>query len=125
MKRENSFGGRGKKREELRKWTILVLLFAGLAVLGYCLDRFVPSPDDILGPAVQTTAPIATDAYRETIQVKITGNSPKPGVYTMREGSRVKDLVEKAGGLPDGYDKTQLPISLLSELFDGQLVVIP
>ena len=122
MKRENSFGGRGKKREELRKWTILVLLFAGLAVLGYC---FVPSPDDILGPAVQTTAPIATDAYRETIQVKITGNIPKPGVYTMREGSRVKDLVEKAGGLPDGYDKTQLPISLLSELFDGQLVVIP
>lgn len=43
MKRENSFVGRGKKREELRKWTILLLLFAGLAVLGYCLDRFAPS----------------------------------------------------------------------------------
>ena len=125
MKRENSFGGRGKKREELRKWTILVLLFAGLAVLGYCLDRFVPSPDDILGPAVQTTTPSATDAYRKTIQVKIEGNISKPGIYTLREGARVKDLVEKAGGLPEGYDKTQLPISLLSELFDGQLVVIP
>ena len=125
MKRENSFVGRGKKREELRKWTILLLLFAGLAVLGYCLDRFAPSPDDVLGPAVQTTTPSATDAYRKTIQVKIEGNISKPGIYTLREGARVNDLVEKAGGLPEGYDKTQLPISLLSELFDGQLVVIP
>lgn len=33
MKRENSFVGRGKKREELRKWTILLLLFAGLSEL--------------------------------------------------------------------------------------------
>lgn len=97
MKRENSFVGRGKKREELRKWTILLLLFAGLAVLGYCLDRFAPSPDDVLGPAVQTTTPSATDAYRKTIQVKIEGNISKPGIYTLREGARVKDLVEKAG----------------------------
>ena len=92
MKRENSFVGRGKKREELRKWTILLLLFAGLAVLGYCLDRFAPSPDDVLGPAVQTTTPSATDAYRKTIQVKIEGNISKPGIYTLREGARVKDL---------------------------------
>lgn len=83
MKRENSFVGRGKKREELRKWTILLLLFAGLAVLGYCLDRFAPSPDDVLGPAVQTTTPSATDAYRKTIQVKIEGNISKPGIYTL------------------------------------------
>ncbi len=115
----------GERKGRVEKWTILLLLFAGLAVLGYCLDRFAPSPDDVLGPAVQTTTPSATDAYRKTIQVKIEGNISKPGIYTLREGARVKDLVEKAGGLPEGYDKTQLPISLLSELFDGQLVVIP
>ena len=58
MKRENSFVGRGKKREELRKWTILLLLFAGLAVLGYCLDRFAPSPDDVLGRQCKPQRPL-------------------------------------------------------------------
>lgn len=125
MKRENGFGGQRKHREELRKWTILLLLFAGLAVLGYCLDRFAPMPEEVLGPAVQSESPSKTDSYPKTIQAKITGNIARPGVYTLREGATVKDLVEKAGGLPSGYDKTQIPVSLLSELFDGQLVVIP
>lgn len=124
MKRENSIVGRGKKREELRKWTILLLLFAGLAVLGYCLDRFAPSPGDVLGPAVQTTTPSATEAHRKTIQVKITGNISKPGVYTLGKALGLR-IWWKRQGAADGYDKTQLPISLLSELFDGQLVVIP
>ena len=96
-----------------------------LSRIGILSGSLCASPDDVLGPAVQTTTPSATDAYRKTIQVKIEGNISKPGIYTLREGARVKDLVEKAGGLPEGYDKTQLPISLLSELFDGQLVVIP
>lgn len=125
MKQEKRFGGQGKNREALRKWTILILLFAGLAVLGYCLDRFAPSPEDVLGPAAQSIAPSATNEYKRSIQVKITGNIAKPGVYTLREGATVKDLVEKAGGLPEGYDKTQISVSLLSALFDGQLVVIP
>lgn len=125
MRDYKNAGEKARRKGELRKWTVLCFLFAGLAVLGYALDRWAPRSSTDLQTNQSTQAPQQTDRSNTKISVKITGNVPNPGTYTMYEGDTVKDLVEKAGGLPEEYDKTSLPISLLSELFDGQLVVIP
>ena len=114
---------RPAKSAPWRKWTVLALLFAGLAVLGYGLDRFMPSAEQVLGPEV-SAAPAQTQTQQK-IRVKIEGNVAKPGVYTLPLGARLKDLVDKAGGLSDNYDTTKLPLSMFSELSDGQLVRIP
>lgn len=117
MKRERRPGA----AQQIRKWTVLALLFVGLAVLGYALDRLQP----VGGLPENTAVSPAPSAERARIRVKIEGSVPKPGEYTMREGDRLKDLVDKAGGLPEGYEVGQLPVSMFSALFDGQLVVIP
>ncbi len=83
----------------------------------------MPSAEQVLGPEESATpAQIQT---QQKIRVKIEGNVVKPGVYILPLGARLKDLVDKAGGLPENYDATKLPLSMFSELSDGQLVRIP
>lgn len=117
MKRDRRAG----TAQQLRKWTVLALLFAGLGVLGYGLDRLQPRDGAGQGPNHTATATPA----RAKISVKIEGQVARPGVYAMRAGDRVKDLVDKAGGLPEGYEVGRIRVSMFSALFDGQLVVIP
>lgn len=107
--------------QQLRKWTVLALLFAGLGVLGYTLDRMQPRNESVQSP----TRTAAATAAQAKISARIEGSVARPGVYAMREGDRVKDLVDKAGGLPEGYEVGRIEVSMFSVLFDGQLVVIP
>jgi len=56
----------------------------------------------------------------KAIYVKIGGNIRNPGIYKMRNGDRLEDLIEKAGGLKDteksiGYDP-------LTPLEDGGVI---
>lgn len=63
-----------------------------------------------------------TSTIRE-IKVYITGEVSKPGVYSLREGDRVYQAVEMAGGLlPDAEDKG---VNMAASLKDGDPVVIP
>ncbi|WP_162356416.1 helix-hairpin-helix domain-containing protein [Metabacillus mangrovi] len=55
--------------------------------------------------------------------VDVKGAVKKPGVYELQEGARVKDAVERAGGLHDTADRKT--INLAAALADGEAVYIP
>lgn len=57
-----------------------------------------------------------------TIVVYITGEVGKPDVYSMPLGSRVKDIIEKAGGFTDKADISEL--NLARRLTDGEKIVV-
>ena len=47
----------------------------------------------------------------ETICVYITGEVNNPGIYEMKKGSRIKDVVDSAGGFTDNADKVSVNLS--------------
>ncbi|MEW6029528.1 MAG: helix-hairpin-helix domain-containing protein [Chloroflexota bacterium] len=61
-----------------------------------------------------TAAPIVVD---------VSGAVPRPGVYELPEGSRVRDAVTAAGGFLAEADKSQ--VNLAAPLEDGQKLEIP
>ena len=61
-----------------------------------------------------TAAPLVVD---------VSGAVPRPGVYELPEGSRVRDAVQAAGGFLAEADKSQ--VNLAAPLEDGQKVEIP
>ncbi len=60
---------------------------------------------------------------KEKIYVHITGEVINPGVFILNEGDRIKDAIEKAGGLTNNADIEK--INLAYQLSDGQKINIP
>lgn len=60
---------------------------------------------------------------KNIIYVHIAGEVVSPGVFCMNEGDRIKDVIEKAGGLTDKADIDK--VNLAYELSDGQKISIP
>jgi competence protein ComEA len=86
------------------------LLAAGLLYLAISRPR---------GQPVQLQAP-PTSA---PIQVYVTGAVKRPGVYSVPVGSRVGDVLQKAGGALEDADLTRINLAAL--LGDGQQVFVP
>lgn len=57
------------------------------------------------------------------IIVHVTGAVINPGVYSLPPGSRVKDAIEKSGGLLSDADTTLINLAMLIE--DGEQVWVP
>lgn len=57
------------------------------------------------------------------IIVHVTGAVINPGVYSLPSGSRVKDAIEKSGGLVNDADTTLINLAMLVE--DGMQVWVP
>jgi len=57
------------------------------------------------------------------IKVYITGSIKNPGVYTMKDGDRIIDLFQKAGGESIGANLEQ--INMASHIKDGEKIYIP
>jgi competence protein ComEA len=68
--------------------------------------------------AVKIERPAATAAL-----VHVAGAVKHPGVYRLRDGDRVRDAVERAGGARAGADVNA--INLAAKVADGQQVVVP
>ena len=59
----------------------------------------------------------------EMIVVHITGEVKKPGVVRVKEGSRIEDIIEAAGGLTENADITNINLAYVVE--DGVKIKIP
>jgi competence protein ComEA len=59
----------------------------------------------------------------EPIVVQVMGAVARPGVYDMPQDSRVRDVVQMAGGLLSDADKGK--INLAAKLEDGDQIMIP
>jgi competence protein ComEA len=55
--------------------------------------------------------------------VHVAGAVQRPGVYRLRDGERIKDAVQRAGGARRGADLNA--INLAAKVADGQQVVVP
>ena len=59
---------------------------------------------------VEVTLPTATPAA--SIQVYVTGAVARPGVYTLQEGDRLRDAVDRAGGAGENADLARVNLAL-------------
>lgn len=63
------------------------------------------------------------NAEEKKIYVYITGAVKNPGVYNLKDGDRIKDLVELAGGLLEDADSES--VNLAKKLSDEEKIHIP
>jgi competence protein ComEA len=76
-------------------------------------------------PSVQPVAPLVPEAAPATEQlvVHVAGAVRRPGLYELKEGSRVSDAVARAGGATAKADTAA--VNLAAPLADGIQVLIP
>lgn len=64
-----------------------------------------------------------TEAKEEYIIVHITGAVEKQGIVETKKGSRISDVIKRAGGVTEEADLTK--INLAYEVKDGQKIYVP
>jgi len=76
-------------------------------------------------PSVQPVAPLVpeTAGAADTLVVHVAGAVRQPGLYELKEGSRVSDAVARAGGATAKADTAA--VNLAAPLADGIQVLIP
>lgn len=76
-------------------------------------------------PSVQPVAPLVpqAEAAAATLVVHVAGAVRQPGLYELKEGSRVSDAVARAGGATAKADTAA--VNLAAPLADGIQVLIP
>lgn len=79
-------------------------------------------------PATETTAGSpSTSPTPALIHIDVAGSVNKPGAYTLPDGSRLGDAIERAGGFTDSADQTyiQQQLNMSKILGDQEKVYIP
>ena len=79
-------------------------------------ETYLPMADDVASSSTSTTRPTS-------LLVHAAGAVRRPGVYELRAGSRVTDLIDAAGGPTDDADLDQL--NLAAPVNDGERVYVP
>ncbi|HWN22836.1 MAG TPA: helix-hairpin-helix domain-containing protein [Gaiellaceae bacterium] len=76
-------------------------------------------------PSAQPVAPLVAEAAgaADTLVVHVAGAVRQPGLYELKEGSRVSDAVARAGGATAKADTAA--VNLAAPLADGIQVLIP
>ncbi|HWH05107.1 MAG TPA: ComEA family DNA-binding protein [Gaiellaceae bacterium] len=97
---------------------LAALLLTLLAVAGRTLAGAGATP----AAAPAELVPAAPRAAAQVV-VHVTGAVQAPGLYRLREGSRVADAVSRAGGAAPGADTAA--VNLAAPLADGTQVLIP
>jgi competence protein ComEA len=93
---------------------VLVLVLAGKLLLRPA-EPAVPRPVRVASPVTQMRA--------ARIYVDVVGAVRRPGLYRLKDGSRVADAVRRAGG-PTRKAQLEL-VNLAARISDGEQVVVP
>jgi competence protein ComEA len=103
-----------------RRHVLVVALVALLALLA--AGRFLAAPPARDDPQAGVR-PVAVAAPPPALLVHVVGAVRRPGLYRLREGSRIADAVDKAGGATRKADLTL--VNLAAPVSDGTQVVVP
>ena len=113
-----------KENKKLVIVIIVVLLLTGL----FCYFRFrEPENVDVFQPedgiATNESTNTVEEVEEEMIIVHVSGEVKEPGIVKLKEGERIADAIEKAGGATDDADLSKLNLAYVLE--DGVKVRIP
>jgi len=96
----------------------LILVFCIVFGVGYKLAQVREKQH--ANSITHISVPVEKERER-TVTIYITGAVKKPGVYTFKEGSRIKDAVDRAGLTPDAGLSS---INLAEIMVDQQHIVV-
>lgn len=102
------------------KWYVLLAVVIGISGLVYLSMGEDEIPESIFPIPIEESSVISETS---TIFVDVKGAVVKEGVYVLDEGSRVKDVIDLAGGFLNDANKNV--INLAQILTDEMLLYIP
>lgn len=74
-------------------------------------------------PPVQDAAPSVSEERKEPMYVDVKGAVKTPGLYRVKEGDRILDVISLAGGLAEKADEKQL--NLAQKVHDEMVLYVP
>lgn len=98
---------------------VILIIFAVFLLVGYFISK--PSKSLDSKEVFNETASIESKENKD-ITAYINGEIKNPGVYKVKEGSRVEDLVKTAGGFTENADKYKL--NLAKKLRDEDYIYV-
>lgn len=117
----------------LTKKQLLIILGAGIAVIcviGYYIYSSNSSESyeqlELISEKKETEINKNVEnnsEENEEIVVHIAGEVKQPGIVKIKDGSRIADIIEKAGGLTDQANLNNINLAYIVE--DGQKITIP
>lgn len=117
----------------LTKKQLLIILGAGIAVIcviGYYIYSSNSSESyeqlELISEKKETEINKNVEnnsEENEEIVVHIAGEVQQPGIVKIKDGSRIADIIEKAGGLTDQANLNNINLAYIVE--DGQKITIP
>jgi competence protein ComEA len=108
-------------RSEIAAYVVCALLVAVVGWRALRSDAGAHAAPATGAPRAPSTVAVAHTS--DTALVHVTGAVRRPGVYRLRDGSRVQDAVRRAGGARRGADLQAL--NLAAKVADAQQVVVP
>ena len=108
---------------------VLIVVLLGIGVFGWKIYNsinfnMVDSNDILISSnTVNTLEKNNENTNDEIIVVHITGEVKRPGVVRIKEGSRIEDIIEAAGGLTENADISNVNLAYIVE--DGVKIRIP
>lgn len=114
------------KKNKIIGSALIAGIFIIFTLIGYLKDNRSDNYDDMFveSKAVVNSNDSKENISEKVIKVEIKGEINRPGVYSMKIGSRLEDLIKEAGGLTYKADKDRIP-SLAKKLKDEECVIIP
>lgn len=111
---------------ELTRRQIIIWAATGAAIFilgaNYLYQNWSSAPNQPFFTATTVTAGVQTQSV-SGIQVHVTGAVVSPGLYELRDGDRVADAIERAGGPAPSADLSR--VNLAARVVDGQQVLVP
>jgi competence protein ComEA len=108
----------------------LLIALCGLIFLVYGLASYYyssQSPEDIVFTSEEADPETKPEKEQKVIVVDVSGAVKQPGVYDLKEGSRVQDAIVAAGGMTPDVDQQKVAqmLNLAAQLTDGAKLYIP
>ena len=106
-----------------RKLIIIIvsILIIVLSLTIFLLNKIDLKEEEKEVSVIETNSIEKKEVQETTFKVDIKGEINKPGIYSLKEGSRVIDVIEEAGGLTTQADTSVIN---LSKKIEDEMVII-